>query len=213
MATDWQESEMGDTCKPATGPRSRRSVQIEWISAGTVHLGFPALLSVPTLLSREIMSDRRHYPTQTNWLWLQVTPDVCRYRRTNLYLWNRGLFSSYFFHREDIVASSTPSHAWCTHAMNWLISGCLSPTNWVHGFWLEMVFLPRSRFLFQFKSWRQAKTQLACTLSQAPQRFLLAFNLICDLWHSLALRPANRGVLSWNVYGITIGLPTSQLKF
>ena len=57
MATDWQVSEVGDTCRPAVGPRS---VQIEWISAGTAHLGFPALWSVPHLLSREIKMNRRH---------------------------------------------------------------------------------------------------------------------------------------------------------
>ena len=61
MATDWQVSEVGDTCRPAAGPGSRRSLQIEWISAETAHLGFPALLSVPHLLSREIMMNRRHY--------------------------------------------------------------------------------------------------------------------------------------------------------
>ena len=44
MATDWQVSEVGDTCRPAAGPGSRRSVQIEWISAWSAHLGFPVLL-------------------------------------------------------------------------------------------------------------------------------------------------------------------------
>ena len=60
MATDWQVSEVGDTCRAAAGPCRRRSVQIEWLSAGTAHLGFPALLSVPHLLSREIKMNRRH---------------------------------------------------------------------------------------------------------------------------------------------------------
>ena len=60
MATDWQVSEVGDTCRAAAGPGQRRSVQIEWFSAGTAHLGFPALLSVPHLLSREIKMNRRH---------------------------------------------------------------------------------------------------------------------------------------------------------
>ena len=60
MATDWQVSEVGDTCRPSPRPGSRRSVQIEWISAGTAHLGVPALLSVPHLLSREIKMNRRH---------------------------------------------------------------------------------------------------------------------------------------------------------
>ena len=64
MATDWQVSEVGDTCRPAAGPRSRRSVQIEWISAGTAHLGFAALLSVPHLLSREIIMNRRHWSVE-----------------------------------------------------------------------------------------------------------------------------------------------------
>ena len=47
MATDWhwQVSEVGDTCRAAAGPGRRRSVQIEWLSAGTAHLGFSALLS------------------------------------------------------------------------------------------------------------------------------------------------------------------------
>ena len=44
----------------ADPPRSRRSVQIEWISAETAHLGFPVLWSVPHLLSREIKMNRRH---------------------------------------------------------------------------------------------------------------------------------------------------------
>ena len=61
MATDWQVSEVGDTCRPAAGPRSRQSVQIEWISAGTAHLGFPALWSVPHLLSLEINMNRCHF--------------------------------------------------------------------------------------------------------------------------------------------------------
>ena len=61
MATDWEVSEVGDTCRPAAGPGRGRSVQIEWISAGTAHLGFPALWSVPHLLSREIKMNRRHF--------------------------------------------------------------------------------------------------------------------------------------------------------
>ena len=61
MATDWQVSEVGDTARPATRPGSWRSVQIEWISAWTAHLGFPALSSVPHLLAREIMMNRRHF--------------------------------------------------------------------------------------------------------------------------------------------------------
>ena len=64
MATDWQVSEVGDTCRAAARPGRRRSVQIEWLSAGTAHLGFPALLSVPHLLSREIKMNRRHYDPQ-----------------------------------------------------------------------------------------------------------------------------------------------------
>ena len=60
MATDWQVSEVGDTCRAAAGPVRRRSVQIGRLSAGTAHLGFPALLSVPHLLSREIKMNRRH---------------------------------------------------------------------------------------------------------------------------------------------------------
>ena len=59
MATDWQVSEVGDTCRAAARPSRRRSVQIEWLSAGTAHLGFPALSSVPHLLSREIKMNRR----------------------------------------------------------------------------------------------------------------------------------------------------------
>ena len=60
MATDWQVSEVGDTCIPAAGPGRGQSVQIEWISAWTAHLGFPALLSVPHLFAREIIMNRRH---------------------------------------------------------------------------------------------------------------------------------------------------------
>ena len=60
MATDWQVSEVGVTCRAAAGPGRRRSVQIEWLSAGTAHLGFPALLSVPHLFAREIKMNRRH---------------------------------------------------------------------------------------------------------------------------------------------------------
>ena len=65
MATDWEVSEVGDTCRPDAGPGSRRSVQIQRISAWTAHLGFPALLSVPHLLSREIMMNRRHSTADT----------------------------------------------------------------------------------------------------------------------------------------------------
>ena len=61
MATDWEVSEVGDTCRPAAGPGRDRSVQIEWISAGTAHLGFPALWSVPHLLLREIKMNRPHF--------------------------------------------------------------------------------------------------------------------------------------------------------
>ena len=60
MATDWQVSEVGDTRTPAAEPGRGRAVQIEWISAWTAHLGFPALLSVPHLLAREIKMNRRH---------------------------------------------------------------------------------------------------------------------------------------------------------
>ena len=60
MATDWQVSEVEDTCRPAAGLGSWRSVQIEWISAWTAHLGFPALLSVPHLLARKIKMNGRH---------------------------------------------------------------------------------------------------------------------------------------------------------
>ena len=49
MATDWQVSDVGDTCRPAAGPGSRRSVQIEWISAWSAHLEFPVLLRCPPL--------------------------------------------------------------------------------------------------------------------------------------------------------------------
>ena len=63
MATDWEVSEVGDTCRPAAGPGRGQSVEIEWISAGTAHLGFPALWSVPHLLSREIKMNRRHLRT------------------------------------------------------------------------------------------------------------------------------------------------------
>ena len=55
MATDWEVSEVGDTCRPAAD---------QWKSsefpAGTAHLGFPELWSVPHLLSREIKMNRRH---------------------------------------------------------------------------------------------------------------------------------------------------------
>ena len=39
---------------PATGPGRGQSVQIEWISVWTALLEFPALLSVPHLLAREM---------------------------------------------------------------------------------------------------------------------------------------------------------------
>ena len=61
MATDWKVSEVGDTRTPTAGPGRGWSVQIEWISVWTAHLGFPALLSVPHLLAREIMMNRRHW--------------------------------------------------------------------------------------------------------------------------------------------------------
>ena len=64
MTTDWQVSEAGDTCRPAAGSRSCRSVQIEWISAWSAHLGFPVLLSVPHLLAHEIVMNRRHWDQQ-----------------------------------------------------------------------------------------------------------------------------------------------------
>ena len=41
------------------GPRPGRADADQWLSAGTAHLGFPALLSVPHLLSREIKMNRR----------------------------------------------------------------------------------------------------------------------------------------------------------
>ena len=67
MSTDWQVSEVGDTCRAAAGLVRRQSVQIEWLSAGTAHLGFPALLSVPHLLLREIIMNRRHCWMQKFW--------------------------------------------------------------------------------------------------------------------------------------------------
>ena len=60
-------SEVGDTSRPAAGPGRGQSVQIEWISAGTAHRGFPALWSVPHLLSREIKMNRRHYFRRWEW--------------------------------------------------------------------------------------------------------------------------------------------------
>ena len=42
------------------GPRPGQADADQWLSAGTAHLGFPALLSVPHLLSREIKMNRRH---------------------------------------------------------------------------------------------------------------------------------------------------------
>ena len=79
MATDWQVSEVGDTCRAAAGPGRRRSVQIEWLSAGTAHLGFPALLSVPHLLSREKKMNRCHWAECWSWIksklkWTSVLP-------------------------------------------------------------------------------------------------------------------------------------------
>ena len=79
MATDWQVSEVGDTCRAAAGPGRRRSVQIEWLSAGTAHLEFPALLSVPHLLSREIMMNIRHLAA------LPSNPPECPHR-----VWSRN---------------------------------------------------------------------------------------------------------------------------
>ena len=73
MATDWQVSEVGGTCRPAVGPGRRRSVQIEWLSAGTAHLGFPALLSVPHLLSRKMMMNRHRFT---------VLEGHCKFRRS-----------------------------------------------------------------------------------------------------------------------------------
>ena len=58
MATDWQVSEVGDTCTPAAKSGRGRSVQIEKYPAWTVHLGFPALLSVPHLFARESLMNR-----------------------------------------------------------------------------------------------------------------------------------------------------------
>ena len=52
ISTDWQVSEVGDTRTPTARPGRGRSLQIEWISAGAAHLGFPVLLSVPHLLAR-----------------------------------------------------------------------------------------------------------------------------------------------------------------
>ena len=46
------------------GPRPGRADADQWLSAGTAHLGFPALLSVPHLLSREIKMNRRHWARQ-----------------------------------------------------------------------------------------------------------------------------------------------------
>ena len=60
MATDWQVSEVGDTSTPAAGAGRSQLVQIEWISAWTAHLEFPALLSVPHLLAHEIIMNRHH---------------------------------------------------------------------------------------------------------------------------------------------------------
>ena len=50
MATDWQVSEVGDTRTPLAGPGRGRAVQIEWISAWTVHLGFPCVWVSPSCL-------------------------------------------------------------------------------------------------------------------------------------------------------------------
>ena len=85
------------------------------------HQGFPGLLV------DKINDDRRavvwlsmNYPHANELILASVTL-FCGYQRTNR--WNRGLFSSYFFHGKDIVASSTPSHAWhacqCTGLCAW----------------------------------------------------------------------------------------------
>ena len=55
MATDWQVSDLGDTRTPAAGPGWGQSVQIEWISAWTAHLEFPALQGVLTCLRAKLL--------------------------------------------------------------------------------------------------------------------------------------------------------------
>ena len=92
MMTDWQVPEVGNTCRRAAGPGSRRSVQIEWISAGTALLGFPALLSVPHLLSREIMMNRRHYQKQKK-QYSRGKRIFCNFTRTTVISKNFGILA------------------------------------------------------------------------------------------------------------------------
>ena len=48
MATDWEVSEVGDTCRPAAGPGRGRSVEIEWILQELRISGFPRFGVSPT---------------------------------------------------------------------------------------------------------------------------------------------------------------------
>ena len=101
MATDWQVSEVGDTRRAAAGPGRRRSVKIEWLSAGTAHLGFPALLSVPHLLSREIKMNRRHWRSIGFFFIWQMTSALnlnghsllllAQHKRKHTHLWSVAL--------------------------------------------------------------------------------------------------------------------------
>ena len=94
MATDWQVSEVGDTRTPAAGPGRGRAVQIEWISAWTAHLGFPALLSVPHLLAREIKMNRRNLTLSNPWPFFYILAVSSRTYMVNL----SGREGKYHFH-------------------------------------------------------------------------------------------------------------------
>ena len=76
MATDWQVSGVGTLADPRPSRRRSWSVQIEWLSAGTGHLEFPTLLSVPHLLSREIMMNRRHWSIFWRWTAKKFEPHL-----------------------------------------------------------------------------------------------------------------------------------------
>ena len=119
MTTDWQVSEVGDTCRPAAEPRSRRSVQIEWISAGTAHLGFPALWSVPHLLSHEIKMNRRH--SYRHWMSGLGIADL---------LWKRTFSWEVVSRRSSQLRShearSSALKAWHCHRVSHKIARCAS---------------------------------------------------------------------------------------
>ena len=115
MATDWQASEVGDTCTPAAEPGRGRSVQIKWISAWTAHLGFPALLSVSHLLAREIILNRRH-STRKFLLW-----------HSSLKLKQKPIHSG----QENNLSKNRESGEWVVGWKNNVDPYSISPWEWI----------------------------------------------------------------------------------